>query len=157
VEYSLFQSDPVMHLFTRQSLFAVLSTFFCCMVIGEEPAPETKRAEPERPTAAYTDADAAKHVGEEATVTGKVLSIGTSKQGNVYINFGDAFPRQTFSGVIRAKDLQKVGDPKKFDGHAVAVTGKIELYNGKPQIVITAPAQIKVVEKTGSGEAPGKQ
>jgi DNA/RNA endonuclease YhcR with UshA esterase domain len=59
--------------------------------------------------------------------------------------------------VIRAKDLQKVGDAKKFEGHAVAVTGKIELYNGKPQIVISSPEQIKVAEKAGVGETPGKQ
>ena len=30
---------------------------------------------------AYTDAEAGKHVGEEATVTGKVFSVSTSGKG----------------------------------------------------------------------------
>ena len=51
----------------------------------------------EQKPAAYSDAEAGKHAGDEATVTGKVASVTKSGKGTVYVNFGDKFPRQTTS------------------------------------------------------------
>ena len=81
-----------------------------------------------------------------------LLCPGKSQQGNIYLNLGAAFPKQTFSGFIRSRDAEKIGDAKKFEGKTVAITGKIETYNDKAQIVISAPDQIKVIEEAAPAE-----
>ena len=50
----------------------------------------------------YTDREAAAHVGQTATVVGTVASVFRSKGGNVYVNFGADYPRQTFTAVALA-------------------------------------------------------
>lgn len=97
----------------------------------------------EKPLPKYADTAAAEHAGEEATVTGKVVGVSKSQGGTTYLNFGDRFPRQTFSGVVLARDAEKVGDVKQFEGKEVAISGKIEMSPAmKPQIVITAAKRI---------------
>ena len=114
-------------------------------------APPAARAQ-EKPVPAFTGAEAAAHAGEEAAVTGKVVAVSKSAKGTTYLNFGDRFPRQTFSGVVLARDEAKVGDVKPFEGKVVTITGRIELSpDNKPQIVVSAPEQIKLAEP---GDAP---
>ena len=99
----------------------------------------------------YSDAEAGKHVGDEATVTGKVASVSKSGKGTGFLSFGERFPRQTFSGVVFASDAEKVGDLSAFEGKTVALTGRIELSpDGKPQIIIKSPDQLKIAD----GSAP---
>ncbi len=115
--------------------------------------PQSSRAQ-HKPLPTFTDADAATHAGEEATVTGKVTAVTKSKGGTSYLNFGDRFPRQTFSGVVLVRDQEKVGDVKLYEGKSVAISGKIELSpDQKPQIVISKPEQIKLTEP-GAPAAP---
>ena len=94
---------------------------------------------------AYTDAEAGKHVGEDATVTGKVINVSVIGSGTTFLNFGDRFPKNTFGGVIFAGKKDAVGDVKRYEGKEVAITGRIELdKSGKPQIVINTAEQIKL-------------
>ena len=99
---------------------------------------------------AYTDGEAAKHVGETASVTGKVAAVAASKQGNVYLNFGGVHPKQTFSAAIMAKDAEKFGDTQRFEGQTVTVSGVIVIYNGKPEIVLSGVEQIRTVETSAA-------
>lgn len=95
----------------------------------------------------YSDTEAGKHAGDEAVVTGKVASVSKSGKGTVYLNFGEKFPKQTFSGVVFAKDADTVGDLSQFEGKTVALTGRIELSpDGKPQIVIKSADQVKLAD-----------
>jgi len=94
---------------------------------------------------AYPDAEAGKHVGEEATVIGKVFNVSTSGKGTTFLNFGDRYPRQTFGAVVFAGNQAAVGDVKRYEGQEVAVTGRIETSpDQKPQIVIRRRDQIKL-------------
>ena len=103
----------------------------------------------EQKSAAYSDTEAGRHTGDEATVTGKVASVSKSGKGTMYVNFGDKFPRQTFCGVVFAKDADKVGDLSQFEGRTVALTGRIEMSpDGKPQIIIKVPGQLKLADNT---------
>ena len=99
---------------------------------------------------AYTDAEAAQHVGEEATVTGKVVNISSSGKGTTFLNFGNRYPNETFGAVIFASKVGAIGDVKQFEGKEVSVTGKIEMSpSQKPQIVINGPDQIKLAGAAG--------
>jgi hypothetical protein len=106
-----------------------------------------------RAAASFPDSEAGNHAGDEATIVGKVVAVSKSGKGTIYLNFGDRFPKQIFSGVVLARDQEKVGDVNAYEGKTVAITGRIELWDQKPQIVIRAPEQIKLAEP-GTVPAP---
>jgi hypothetical protein len=101
------------------------------------------------PTEAQTgtvisDTEAAQHVGQEATVEGTVAKVFTSKNGNTFLNFGAAYPNQTFTGWV-PKDSPLASDPSlsALEGRKVRISGTISLYKGKPEIKIMSKSQIE--------------
>jgi len=86
--------------------------------------------------------DAAKHVGESATVKGKVSSVSVSKKGDSFLNFGGIYPNQVFTAYIPPTSRVLVG---QYDQKVVAVSGKIQLHKGKPEIIVSSPSQIKIL------------
>ena len=65
-----------------------------------------------------------------------------------FLNFDHKYPDHTFTVVIFGEDRAKFGTPEKdYLDKDICVTGKIEDYNGKPQIVISEPGQIKAASK----------
>ena|SRR5258707_14890582 len=55
------------------------------------------------------DTEATQYVGQNVTVEGTVVAVFTSKKGNTFLNFGDRYPNQTFTGWI-PKDSALAGD-----------------------------------------------
>lgn len=101
----------------------------------------------------YSDTEAASHIGEEATVTGKVFGVSTSKTGTTYVNLGGSFPQHTFAGVIFVSKQADVGDVKQYEGKEVTLTGRITLSRDKsqkPQILISKVDQIKLASPATS-------
>jgi len=96
----------------------------------------------------YTAAEAAKHVGETASVTDKVDRVSKAKGGNIFLNMGGAHPNEAFTAFIPADLGDKFSDFKKYEGAIVTVTGKITSHNGKPQITLNSPDQITIKEAT---------
>jgi DNA/RNA endonuclease YhcR with UshA esterase domain len=90
----------------------------------------------------YSAAEAAKHVGETATVTGKVDGVNQSARGNIFLDIGGKEPNQAFRVLIPAASAAMFSRPQQFQGRIVAVSGKIALSKGKPQIVVNSPSQI---------------
>lgn len=93
-------------------------------------------------TSNYTAVEAAKHVGEAATVTDRVDGIHQSGKGNIFLNMGGKYPNQAFTAFIPSSSAGQFSDYHKYDGQTVSVSGKITLYRGKPEIVVTSPSQI---------------
>ena len=90
------------------------------------------------------DTEAAQYVGKNVEVRGLVISVITSPLGTTFINFGREFPDQTFTGFIAAGS--KMGTDQGIDmlqGKMIGIIGIIELYQGKPEIEVTAIDQIK--------------
>jgi DNA/RNA endonuclease YhcR with UshA esterase domain len=87
--------------------------------------------------------DAPNYIKQNVTVSGLVTNVFVSKRGNAFINFGDKYPNQTFTGWIPA-GTPLVSDPslQELQGKTVKITGVIELYHGKPEIKITSRDQI---------------
>jgi hypothetical protein len=46
------------------------------------------------------DTEAAQHVGQKVTVEGIVVAVTNSGKGNTFMNFGEKYPHQTFTGWI---------------------------------------------------------
>lgn len=87
-------------------------------------------------------ADAPAHVGQVASVRGTLVKAHTSKTGTVFLDFCANYKTCPFSGVIFADDTKKFGDLSNYAGQTVTLTGKISLYRGKAEIVLSDPSQL---------------
>ncbi len=89
--------------------------------------------------------DAKNFIGEVKIVTGPVASVFVSNKGTVLINFDELNPNASFVGVIKA-GTSGVDYSNIKKGAKLTLSGKIEEYNGKPEIIIKEQSQIIKVE-----------
>jgi micrococcal nuclease len=89
---------------------------------------------------------AGNYYGKEVIAEGKVVDAYRSKKNNVFLNFGKPYPNQCFSAVIFSSDLPKFGEnPEKYyNQKIVRIRGKIQEYQGKPEIILKDLSQIEV-------------
>lgn len=92
----------------------------------------------------YLDREAAAHVGETATVVGTVVTVFRSPGGNLYLNFGADYPRQTFTAVALAPLPPWTARLDTLAGKRVRVRGPIVSYRGRLEIELKAGDQISV-------------
>jgi DNA/RNA endonuclease YhcR with UshA esterase domain len=111
--------------------------FICCALLFD-----TAQAQ----TATIIQAnEAAAHINQYATVEGVVAKVFTSKSGNTFLNIGGTYPNQTFTGWIPpASAVSKSPLLSSIEGKNVRITGRIEMYKGKPEIRINAASQLEV-------------
>jgi DNA/RNA endonuclease YhcR with UshA esterase domain len=104
--------------------------------------------------AVIAPAEAAKKVGEKVTVEMAVASTG-GRGKRVFLNSEKSFrDGKNFTIML---DLDKAGDrfkeakiddpAKHYAGKTIRVTGTVSEYQNRPEIIVTDPEQIKVVEK----------
>lgn len=93
--------------------------------------------------ATYTPTQAAQHVGETATVAG-VASVYHAHGGEIFIDMGGAGRGAPFSGFIAQDKAARFPDAAAWNGKTLRITGKIALYQGKAEIVLTDPSQVAV-------------
>lgn len=98
-----------------------------------------------------TSSEAKQHVGESATVCGKVVSATISKYSvagfgkpiTFFLDEPETNP--TFSFAILARYPAKAGQIKEaYEGKRVCVTGKIMMVANVPNIDATEPSQIEI-------------
>lgn len=98
-----------------------------------------------------TASQAQAHIGERATVCGKVTSTYFASQTPgqpTFINFGKPVPDQEFSIVIWGESRAEFGAPEKtYQEGEVCVTGLVESFRDKPRITATDPVQIKILNQ----------
>jgi hypothetical protein len=99
-------------------------------------------------TGHITAVEAKDHVGEKATVCGKVVSAhyaARSKGQPTFMNLDEAYPHEIFTIVIWGSDRSKFGAPEsKYQDARVCATGKITTYRGTPEIAASEPSQIEI-------------
>ena len=109
-----------------------ISVFFINLSYSQTVSPDSVR---------YND-------GKTIIVCGKVADthVTTSEHKVTYINFEHAYPNQAFSVVIFDSDLPKFTYvPSEFlKDKIVCVTGKVKIYKGRPEIVVSSEEQLKV-------------
>jgi hypothetical protein len=111
---------------------------------------------PSAPSAAATSATASGSPAAASAATGSAASGSYcdkvygghyfDNSGLTLLNLGAEYPNQKMTVVIKGQDRAKFKDaPETFyNGKQVCVTGKQEMYKGKPEIVVTDPSQIVV-------------
>jgi hypothetical protein len=91
-----------------------------------------------------TAKDAKNHIGEQATVCGKVASerTATSSRGEpTFINLDSAYPDQVFTVLVWGDDRKNVGDLPQV-GSRVCASGVIKDYKGVPEIIVRSSGQL---------------
>ena len=75
--------------------------------------------------------------------------MGTSRRSAIiFLNFGAAYPHQTFTGVIFRSAASRSPNPRQWEGKHVRVTGLVKLYGGKPEIILNNPSQLVGVSRS---------
>src|SRR5437867_3509980 len=101
-------------------------------------------------TISWEEAD--KHVGEEATVEGRVVDVHCS-QLSCLLAFEPSFNR--FTAVVQARDFGNFPPEelqRRYRGKLVSVHGAIKERDGKPEIVLEKPDDIALAGKTPRSE-----
>jgi DNA/RNA endonuclease YhcR with UshA esterase domain len=89
--------------------------------------------------------DAKGKVGETVTVEAKVAEVNKTEK-IIRVNLEARFPKQELTLVVFPANFSKFEDVEKLEGKTVRVTGKVTEYQKRPQIVLDAKEQLKVVE-----------
>ena len=126
-----------------RSLLALVILFVARVAVGAD--------EPIR----WEEAD--KHVGEDATVEGRVVDIHCSPL-SCLLAFEPSFNR--FTAVVQAKNFDALppDDLKaRFHGKAVRVHGRITSRDSKPEITVESPDQIALASGTPKPRERGER
>ncbi len=96
-----------------------------------------------------TPEDAAKYIGQQKTVCGTVASAhfaAKTKGQPTFINLDKPYPNQVFTVLVWGSDRNKFEKPPEtlYSGKGICVTGMIQSYQGRPEIIVKEPSQIKV-------------
>jgi hypothetical protein len=85
----------------------------------------------------YTAAEARKHIGENATVIGRVAC---RSRGRTYelLQLEGCSTKSAFDVVVRTEEVKGA----EFEGVIIAVSGKIERFQDAVQIVVQSASQI---------------
>ena len=92
---------------------------------------------------AITPAAAASYIGQTVTVRGTVSDIHTTNSGVTFIDMGGRYPQNAFTAVIFAENAAQFPDVGSLDGRTVEINGRVRLYRGKPEIVLTSAQQLR--------------
>ena len=95
--------------------------------------------------------DISKHVGDSVKVCAPIFTtryFEKAPNSPTLLNAGGAYPNQIFTIVIYGAVRKEMGGApeKDYKEQNVCVTGKVELYKDKPQIVVHSASQL-VVQK----------
>ncbi|MBV9488756.1 MAG: hypothetical protein JO069_03400 [Verrucomicrobia bacterium] len=87
--------------------------------------------------------EAEQHVGQEVVVEGTVERVELQPDGNVRIHFEGVDPAHGLS-ILVIKGTGLDADPRLsfVPGHRLAVKGRVELDQGRPEIKVTSRDQI---------------
>jgi hypothetical protein len=84
--------------------------------------------------------DAASHVDQVVVVSAMVYGY-KALSGLTLVNLGAAYPDQVLTVVLKG---EAIGVAAGLDGKTIKVTGKVEMYKGKPEIVVNEKDKITV-------------
>jgi len=96
--------------------------------------------------ATITDSEAAEHVGENATVCGTVASVYYARRSRArptFLDFGADYPNESFVAVVFDENRAAFGDLASLEGQRVCVSGTIELYRRRPEIILHESQQLR--------------
>jgi DNA/RNA endonuclease YhcR with UshA esterase domain len=116
----------------------LLTTLFCFSVVLRGAAQQKITLE-----------EVSKHINDSITVCGKIYGgkyLDAAKNQPTFLNMGATYPNQLLTIVIwgSTRKLFAYKPEDHLKAKEVCVTGKVELFKEKPQIIITQAKQLEV-------------
>ena len=111
----------------------------------QSPQQSSAPAQPVQPSSlriSFTQAP--NYIGKYACVIGAVDRVYTSRKGHIFLNFCPEYKTCPFAAVIFNSNAYKFPNPSGYTSKNVEITGFITAYQGRPEIVLESPAQIRV-------------
>lgn len=118
--------------FPTSTLFAAIVLMASAIAFANNPAP----------TECITIAEAHKHVGKTHCVSGTVVGVENGSNGVTFLDFCADFRSCPFTVVVFPGDINKVGDLRQLQGHEVRISGRIEQYDDRAEIILRHPQQL---------------
>jgi DNA/RNA endonuclease YhcR with UshA esterase domain len=87
--------------------------------------------------------DAKARVGQTVTVEGTVSDVHFGRSGAAFIDVGGRFPDNALTAVIFVDDIGKFPGVKALAGKSVDISGPVQLYQGRPEIILKSAEQLK--------------
>ena len=116
----------------------------CLLAIALAVGPQPARAD----STTISPTVAIKYVGQSVTVCGVVASAKFAERTKgqpTFLNVGTPYPNQVFTAVIWGSNRGRFAyPPETLEGQTICVSGEVELYKGKAEIIVSGPSQIKV-------------
>ena len=84
------------------------------------------------------------NIGEAATVEGVVDEVHVARNsGTIFLDMGGEYPNNTFTAVIWPEDASRFPNVSALSGQTVKVTGMLQLYRGKQEIILREASQLR--------------
>ncbi len=86
------------------------------------------------------------HIGQTVTVDGRISEVHFDRRsGTTFLDLDGRYPANAFTGVIFAGARSAFPDAASLEGRIVDITGTIDLYRGKPEIILKSADQVRPV------------
>ena len=82
-------------------------------------------------------------LGSTACVRGEVVKVVQTQSGTHFLNYCANYHECPFTVVIFPRDLRHVGDIRQLQGRTVEISGKVQLYGGRAEIVLREAGQLR--------------
>ncbi len=83
------------------------------------------------------------HIGETMCVTGKVLKVGQSRTGSLFLDFCDDYRKCPFVVFVYQSSLKNIGDVRVLEGQTIEITGKIKEWDDRAEIILKNRLQLE--------------
>lgn len=136
------QNDEILEIGTSPELISTYATLLR-RLIDQYGASVAASAATSVSGGTYTIEQAPAHIGEIASVVGKLYDSYTAASGTVFLDFCSDYKTCPFSGVIFADDAKKFSDLPSLSGKRITLSGNITSYQGRAEIILSEPSQIQ--------------
>ncbi len=113
--------------------------------LGCEDELEDNREEVELEDGVIFVCNAGNYLGEDKVVEGLVVDVYRSNSDTVFLNFEKPYPNQCFTGVIFKSYLNEFSDYENYEDERIRLSGKIEEYKSKYEIILKDREQLEIV------------
>ncbi|MBP9900211.1 MAG: hypothetical protein IT579_22445 [Verrucomicrobia subdivision 3 bacterium] len=97
--------------------------------------------------------DATNYVNQEVVVRDVVVQV-TLRPTLALLNLNQHYPDSPLTCVIRGKNTNNFPELERFLGQRVEVSGRITTYQGRPQIILKTPGQIRILDAVPTSLPP---
>jgi hypothetical protein len=83
------------------------------------------------------------HVGKTKCVVGKVMKVAQSAAGSMFLDFCENYRKCPFVVIVFRSNLKDVGDVRVLEGKEIEITGKIQQWRDRAEIILKHSGQLE--------------